>query len=142
MLNVTCIHKLHTNTYACVFFILFAKRFMSDVFLSRVIVINRICKVLKLPLKRERNIYFYTITCFYQTVMQSKIFNNFLQCPMQMYVQLGSRYCLSLLFCLSVHIYPLLYIYHMASKKTYQNISPEVTRKPQRDMSSDAEGRE
>ena len=34
-----------------------------------------------------------------------------------------------------------LYIYHMASRVTYQNISPEVTRKPWRVMSPDAEGR-
>ena len=31
-----------------------------------------------------------------------------------------------------------LYIYHMASRVTYQNISPEVTRKPWRVMSPDA----
>ena len=34
-----------------------------------------------------------------------------------------------------------IYIYHMASRETYQNISPEVTRKPCRVMSPDAEGR-
>ena len=32
----------------------------------------------------------------------------------------------------------ILYIYHMASRVTYQNISPEVTRKPWRLMSPDA----
>ena len=31
-------------------------------------------------------------------------------------------------------------IYHMASRLTYQNISPEVTRKPWRVMPPDAEG--
>ena len=34
-----------------------------------------------------------------------------------------------------------LYIHHMASRMTYRNISPEVTRKLWRVMSPDAEGR-
>ena len=34
-----------------------------------------------------------------------------------------------------------LYIYHMALRVTYQNISPEVTRKLWRVMLPDAEGR-
>ena len=33
-------------------------------------------------------------------------------------------------------------LYHMASRVTYQNISPEVARNPWRVMSPDAEGRE
>ena len=35
----------------------------------------------------------------------------------------------------------ILYIYHMASRVTYRNVSPEVTRKPWRVMSPDAEVR-
>ena len=35
----------------------------------------------------------------------------------------------------------ILYKYHMASRETYQNISPEMTRKPWLVMSPDAEGR-
>ena len=34
----------------------------------------------------------------------------------------------------------IIYIYHMASRVTYQNISPEATRKPWRVVSPDAEG--
>ena len=33
-----------------------------------------------------------------------------------------------------------IYIFHMDSRVTYQNISPEVTRKPLRVMSPDAAG--
>ena len=50
---------------------------------------------------------------------------------------------LSRMYFLLPNILLTLYIYHMASRVTYQNISPEVTRKPWRVMSpdADAEGR-
>ena len=45
------------------------------------------------------------------------------------------------LYYMYTALIPILYIYHMASRVTYQNISPEVTRKPWHVMSPNTKGK-